>query len=809
MPMINTRRSITFKVVAGYLLIAALAGLAVWLVYTKVVAFTQLTQGNNTNNEKLFLVSEITTSLYNTENTSRKLIQSGEDEDLEQYHKQIDSIRTNITQLKKSYSDTLMHTELDSIQQLLSRKTANLEELNQLRKQDRNTNYYTQVLEKLKKVDESFADKNYDQRFSNLKPYQRRVLIKFLEYAEKDNAKPLTYKTADSLINSVKNVLTDLEISTQRFRDTLNEKESDLLENDVILNQQLRKILSKIEKEERETAIQRAENSQEMLAETSHILFIAAGVSIAIILIFLFLIVKDISRSQRYRIQLEDAKDFAESLLKSREQFMAAITHDLRSPLTTVIGYTDLLLKTDLNTRQQHYLTQLRKSSDFILHLVNDLLDLSRLEAGKMLIEKLPFNPKKLISDTVQNSLPGEIDKEVEIKISIPDECDVQVISDPFRIKQVIANLVTNAYKFTEKGEILVTAMLEQKKEDDHILSISVKDTGIGISKEKQEAIFEEFSQENSKIEKKYGGSGLGLSITRKISELLKGTIELKSEQGKGSEFIVNLPVVKVTSPEVTENDPKKAHPTPGLLKGKKALAVDDEPSQLALTKELVKSLGMECDSCLNGDEAMKMLKSNKYDLILTDIQMPKFDGFELIKFIRNQPKLAKVPVIAISGRTDVDLQAYQDAGFTSSLLKPYKPPHLQQKIAKIFNLDIHQEKKTPVSSKSSGSSYNLEEIYQFSGGDDQAMQVILKAFLESAEANVAALEAALEKGDENEMGRIAHKMLPMLKQMKAEKVIPDLQKLEAHEPVPDETVLEVIKEIKALMQSLEKEITV
>lgn len=808
--MINTRRSITFKVIAGYLLIAALAALAVWFVYTKVVAFTQLTQGNNSNNEKLFLVSDITSSLYKTENTSRKLIQTGEDKDLKQYHKQIDSIRSNIARLKETYNDTLMHAELDSIQQLLSQKTANLEELNELRKQDRNTNYYTQVIEKLKKVDESFADKNYDQRFSNLKPYQRRVLIKFLEYAEKDNAKPLTYKTADSLINSVKNVLTDLEISTQRFRDTLNEKENDLLENDVVLNQQLRKILSKIEKEERETAIQRAETSQQMLAETSYILFIAAGVSIAIILIFLFLIVKDVSRSQRYRIQLEEAKDFAESLLKSREQFMAAITHDLRSPLTTVIGYTDLLLKTGLNSRQEHYLTQLRKSSDFILHLVNDLLDLSRLEAGKMLIEKLPFNPRKLISDTVQNSLPGEANKDVEVIISIPEDCDVQVISDPFRIKQVITNLVTNAYKFTEQGEIRVSASLEQQKEDEHILSISVKDTGIGISEEKQEAIFEEFSQESSKIEKKYGGSGLGLSITRRITELLKGSIELKSEQGKGSEFIVKLPVLKVTAPEVTENEPKEAtHQTPELLKGKRALAVDDEPSQLALTAELVKSLGMECDSCLNGDEAMKKLKNNKYDLILTDIQMPKFDGFQLIKFIRNQPKLAKVPVIALSGRTDVDLEAYQDAGFTSSVLKPYKPPHLQRKIAEIFHMDIAQKKKAPVASKKQDSSYDLEEIYQFSGGDDQAMQVILKAFLESAEANVIALEEALEKGDENEMGRIAHKMLPMLKQMKVGKVIPDLQKLEAHEPVPDETVVEVIKEIKALMQSLEKEITV
>ncbi|MFZ0491237.1 MAG: ATP-binding protein [Salegentibacter sp.] len=805
--MPNSKRSITFKVIAGYVLIAALAGISVWFIYTQVVAFSNLSQQNNNNNEKLFLVSEITSSLYESENISRRVIQTGDEEDLSSYRAQIDSIRQSVMHLKTIYQDSLMQRELDSINKLLSRKTDNLEELATLREKDRNTSYYTRVINELRKVDESFGD--YDQRFPNLEPYQRRVLVKYLEYAKKDNAKQLTNQTADSLINAVKNVLSELEIANQQFRRTVSEKENDLLGNDVILNQQLRKLLAQIEKEERQQSFSRAEASQQMLEDTSQIMFLAGSVSVAIILLFLILIVRDVTRSQRYRTQLEEAKNFAEGLLKSREQFTAAITHDLRSPLSTVIGYTDLMQKTTLDPKQKHYLQQMRKSSDFILHLVNDLLDLSKLEAGKMLIEKLPFNPKKLIEDTVYNSIPGNSEKNVEIVVETSEDVDTEVLSDPFRIKQIIANLVTNAYKFTEEGEIKVKVLLKKEIEDSYTLLFSVKDTGIGISKEKQEDIFEEFSQENSSIEKKYGGTGLGLSITKRLTDLLKGEISLNSSPGEGSEFIVCLPVTRLSKQESVAKKPEEKPAETPDLKGKKALVVDDEASQRTLTQELVKSLGMQCESAENGKEAFEKLNSGEYDLVLTDIQMPKMDGFGLISQIRKSPKFATLPVIALSGRTNVNAEDYSKAGFTKSLIKPYKPAELLQKISEIFKLQLKQEQKQELNRKKNSANYDLEEIFLFSGGDQEAMQVIIKAFLESSKNNLQDMESAMEENDREEMGRIAHKMLPMLKQMKATHLVPELEKLEAHEEVPEAEINKTIAEIRKLMQELEEELTV
>ena len=805
--MRNTKRSITYKVIGGYLLIAALAAVSVWLVWNQVVAFSRVSENNNNNNEQLFMLSDITTSLYETENLSRQLIQTGNEADLEKYQNQIDSIQLDIQRLKTGYADSSMKNELDSIKELLSEKSTNLQELYELREQQRNQNYYSQVLNELKKIDPSFEDYNYRQRFSNLEPHQRRLLIRWLEYSREDNAEKLTNRTADSIIGSVRNVLSELEIANRRFQNTVDKKEQEFLENDMIINQQLRRLLGKIELEEREASIQRAKVSQNMIEESSQIFLIAGIVSFLIILLSLIFIIKDITKSQQYRRQLEEAKDFAETLLKRREQFMAAITHDLRSPLNTLIGYTDLIEKSSLNTKQSHYMDQVKKSSNFILHLVNDLLDLSKLEAGKMTVEKLPFNPAKLIKDTVYNALPATRNENVAIVFEASKDADTQVLSDPFRIKQIIANLITNACKFTKEGEIKVNIYLKKEIEDSYCLIISVKDTGIGISEEKQEEIFEEFSQENTKIEKAYGGTGLGLTITKSLTELLKGELKLKSKQGEGSEFTVFLPVRKLTT-EAAKVPEVESTPELPDLSGKTALIVDDEPSQLSLTGELLKSMGMQCDSALNGSDALKKLENRKYSLVLTDIQMPEMDGFDLIKNIRKKYKIGELPVIALSGRTDVDAETYKLAGFNKSLLKPYKPAKLQQSIAAIFKLEL-KEKVNNNLQHSKNNHYDLQDIYDFSAGDQEAVQTILEAFIESSRSQIELIAIARKNNDEKEVSRLAHKMVPMLKQINAKHLARQLERLEQNEAFTDKEFNQLKAGILNLMEELEQEIKV
>ncbi|MFO8147612.1 MAG: ATP-binding protein [Bacteroidota bacterium] len=802
--MKNTKRSITLKVLLGYLLVAALAALAVWFIYTQVVKFSSLAQSGDLNNQQLVLVSEITTELSETENIGRRFIQSGDTTDLNRYSAQIDLIQKNLDSLKQTYTDTIMQTELDSISILLSRKSENLEELLNLRSRDRNTSYYREVIQELQKVDASFNENNYERRFSNLEPHQRSVLIRLLEFSRDENPGQLSTLSADSLVIAVKNVLSELEAENQQFREVINKKENELLENDMILNEQLRNLLSLIEQQERENSLARVENSQNLLEEVSSIIIFVGIASVLIILFFLFLIIQDVSKSQRYRIQLEEAQSFTESLMKRREQFMATITHDLRSPLNTVIGYTELMGKSDLNNKQNRYLSHLKKSSEYILHLVNDLLDLSKLEAGKMLIEKLPFNPKNLIEETFYNTIPENDKKHLKFTFKAEENTNCQVISDPFRIKQILSNLITNAYKFTNEGEIMASLSMKKEIEDSYSLIISIKDTGIGISKTKQEDIFEEFSQEHGEIEKKYGGTGLGLAITKQITDLLKGSIQLKSEPGKGSEFIIKIPVIKMKEADEPIEIPEISKLN---LSGKNILVVDDESSQLALSKELIKSVGMNCDTAADGEEALTKLENKNYDLVLTDIQMPKIDGFQLVKAIKENPKYAQTPVLAVSGRTNVSSKAYAEAGFTGNIIKPYKPSDLLLKIGEILHLEL-KNNHPHLKKMSSNSSYSLDEIALFSGDDQEALNTILHAFINSTVINLKEIKKAVENKDPEKAGNIAHRMLPMFKQLKTKGIIEKLQLLEDQE-IEKCNIPELLNEIRSLLKELQKEITV
>ncbi len=805
--MKNPRRSITFKVIVGYLAVAALAALAVWFTYSQVVKFSTLTQYNDLNNQQLVLVSEIATELIETENIGRMFIQSGDTIDLNRYSDQIEYVQTSLDSLRNMYIDSPMKTELDSLSTLLSKKSENLEELHELRTRDRNTSYYQEVIRQLEKVDPSFNPPNYSQRFHNLEPHQREVFIQILEFNKESNQRIATV-SADSLIRAVRNVLSELERENRRFREVINRKENELLVNDMVLNEQLRNLLRVIESEERSSSLARVEDSEVMLKDISRTIIVVGAASILIILIFLFLIVKDISRSQRYRSQLEEAKAFTEALMQRREQFIATITHDLRSPLNTVIGYSELMEKAGLTKKQEHYLGHLRKSSEYILHLVNDLLDLSKLEAGKMLVENLPFNPKNLLEDTFYNTIPDNDRKGLKLTLDISKETDCNVLSDPFRIKQILSNLITNAYKFTEDGEIIASLSMKKKIEDSYILTFSIKDSGIGISKAKQEEIFEEFSQEHGEIEKQYGGTGLGLAIARRITTLLEGKIELISEPGEGSEFIVRIPVKKMKGemPDIHGDNVKDVQES---LRGKNILIVDDESSQLALSKELIKSTGMNCQTAVNGEEALEKLKKYDFHLVLTDIQMPKMDGFAFIQALRDDPGISNIPVIAISGRTNVPPEKYREAGFAGNILKPYKPADLLFKIGQILKVEFEDKRNTDREPEKEGSEYSLEEIFLFAGEDQMALDTILNAFIQSSRLNIEEIKKAENLGDRERIAQIAHRMLPMFKQLKIREIVPRLEQLEKNDgPIYSiGAINNLIEDIEVLLFELQKEV--
>ncbi|WP_299435156.1 hybrid sensor histidine kinase/response regulator [uncultured Aquimarina sp.] len=779
--MKNTKRSITLKIIAGYTLAIVLAVIAFWIIYRQFRNYSEITKIKNDNNEKLVLVGEAITGLYETESLTRNIIQTSDTEKFEAYKIKIDSIITTIDQVGGMSFDEFQSNKIDSIKILIDSKNKNFEKLIAIYEQRKQKGLKENVIDQLKKSSKEYG--NYldlDKRIKNIKkqnPATKRLVKKLIDWSKEDNQERLTNQTLDSVANHFYKVLIEVEEKDRRYERQITARENKLLKNDQIITKQLRDLMAAIEDSERKEYVAKLERSNNILDGTARFIIIITAISLLIAILFLFLITKDVSKSQKYRNELEAEKTYKESLLKTRESLINTVTHDLRSPLNTVIGYSDLLEKTGLNNKQKHYLGHLKKSSDYILHLVNDLLDLSKLEAGRMVIEELPFSPKKLIENTITSVIPVNDNKNLEIFTNSDKELNKRYLGDPFRIKQVLTNLLNNAYKFTDQGSITIDSKITQNGLAEKELIISVKDTGIGITKEQQKYIFEEFSQGDDDTEKKYGGFGLGLAITKKIIKLLDGKIKLESELEKGSDFSFCIPIklAKTQIPE-EENEPVEIQ----HFTNKKALIVDDDLSQLDLTSEVVSLISLSYDICENGLDALELLKKNNYDLILTDIQMPKMDGFELLKNIQNNPSYSDLPIIALSGRTDTSASEYEKAGFSGSLRKPYAPQALIDLIASILKIDaVDLDQENAISDHDKEANYSLSDLMLFAQGDTESLYAILETFCNSTVDHIAELKSAINNQDFEQIKRLAHKMLPMFKQIKAKEIVPILDTLE------------------------------
>ena len=787
--MKNTKRSITLKVLAGYLLIALLIIVGVWFIYPQIKTFIYPEKENGTTNKKLTYTSNALSYLYEAETIGRTAMATGSQDQFKQYRVIVDSISPQLDSLRALTTTKMLIQQLDSIQILLRTKTQNISTMVQLRREQYSRNYYDEALSELTKEDIYFEDYKNDPRLDSVDAYTKKVIVDYLEYLRKDNADPDQNLT--SMAKTVRETLAKIEDRKKQLEIDIINKENNLLKNDREINLKIRTLLSSFEQEGMLSAKQREDLLNSRIEEISQTLKIIGIISIILALGFVIMIFKDASRSQQYNTELQKSNQVAQNLLKSREQLMATITHDMRSPLNTVLGFTDLLQKTAINDTQERYLQTIGKSGEYMLQLVNDLLDFSKLEAGKIKIEKIPFNPKNLIEDVITVAVPAKDKPDVTLKVVIPQTLDNLYLSDPFRIKQILSNLITNAYKFTDAGSITINAALDKKD-----LKISIKDTGIGIAKHKQKLIFQEFSQAEDHISQKYGGFGLGLSISQKLADLLNGKLLLESDLGKGSSFTLIIPIEKSTQSinqiSIIPSDNRKD------LTPKQILLVDDEPMQIKLAQETLKKFPYSIRTAKNGLEALDLLQEENFDLVLTDIQMPVLDGIELIKKIRALKRFEAIPVIALSGNGKLEDSDYKNLGFTGNLKKPYKPDHLIAIINDVdFSVDTEGRK-----SDTSESLYNLETLSVFADGDPESLKSIILVFIETAEENLKALNTYAQ--DPEKLKEVAHKMLPMMRQLEAGQIIKILEKLEN----PEGTLLskKVLKSLITIVDNTTQE---
>ena len=418
---------------------------------------------------------------------------------------------------------------------------------------------------------------------------------------------------------------------------------------------------------------------------------IAAG-AVVLSVIFLVMIWRDVTRSNRYRHQLEEANRFAEELLASREKLMLAITHDFKAPLGSIMGYADLLSRLTVDGRQRFYLDNMKTSSEHLLKLVTDLLDFHRLDLNKAEINRVTFHPARLLEEIYVSFEPLTSAKGLSLKCEIDPELKGAFISDPLRLRQIVNNLLSNAVKFTSEGGITLTASFVPKGDSafpGNHLKLSVIDTGKGMESGDRERIFQEFTRLPGAQGEE--GFGLGLSIVRMLVQLLEGRIEVDSVLGKGSTFTLRVPLYPValdndTSAlnDQTSGDPQTQIPALHIL------LIDDDRIQLTLTAAMLAQSGITSVTCLQLDELLEALRTDTFDVLLTDVQMPAMNGFDLLNLLRasNIPQAKTIPVVAVTARSDMKREEFLQHGFAGSLHKPFTVNELLTEIG-VLQADI------------------------------------------------------------------------------------------------------------------------
>lgn len=378
-------------------------------------------------------------------------------------------------------------------------------------------------------------------------------------------------------------------------------------------------------------------------------------------------------------------------IVKSR--FFTSISHEMRTPLNAILGVTEQLKNTPLNEVQTGMTSLLETSSSMLLSAVNEILDFSRLETGKLSLSKTPFYYKNILNDIVATTTVLAEQKGLELYLNITNESDLLLVGDPYRLKQIVINLVANAVKFTDKGKVNVEVSLKHTSENHALLLIQVSDTGVGIAEKDLPFIFDEFSQViNNKRVDWQKGSGLGLPICKKLVEIHDGKITVASIFGQGTTFSVELPYLIARENKETVSANETADLQTDAFKNIRLLVVDDARMNLLVIEMIFKKLNISYDTATNGQDALEAFEKKHYDMVLTDIEMPGMDGIELTKKIRINADAQKsqIPVIAITGHISADShQYYLSAGLNDYLVKPYKERELLEKILDYLPSDL------------------------------------------------------------------------------------------------------------------------
>lgn len=798
--------STSSKIVFGYIVLVGLLMGAFTYTIQQMNLLTTPTNLRDQLDHRRHITHRIISQLYDAEIIGQTL-RTGNLDEYHHYLKAMKEVNASIDTLEIILTDTLQQARLDTVRTLLRNKQWNMYAVLEAMRNTPTDQIYQEQLDSLIAQQDSLLSTPH---------VRRKVITHHNSYTIHHKKKGFFKRLADVFAPGKEDSTQVSNVIQEEYTDTLDEvyspidtishmitgiqhkvfqtrqKETEMLNTRINslrivgsgLSQRVNQLLENIEHDEQEAARVKLMQEEEIRKNAAKTMAHIAIAAFILVLVFSVVIARDITRNNHYRKELEKAKLYAENLLVAREKLMLTITHDIKAPAGSIIGYIDLLIRLVNDKRQQFYLSNMKSSAQHLLALVTSLLDYHRLEAGKMDLHPVTFNPHELLTNIYNSFLPLAEKKELKLtlKEDLPESLNLE--GDPFRIRQITENLLSNALKFTATGEITIQASYHGNQ-----FELRVSDTGCGMTEKEQEKIFKEFTRLRSAQGQE--GFGLGLSITRKLVELLSGKIEIESTPGKGSTFQVSMPLPSISSQPLHETPPASVQVSEKHLR---ILLIDDDRIQMHLTEAMLHNLEEEFEGlkiktvcCEHPEELVTELQNGKFDLVFTDIQMPAMNGFELLKHLRSLhfAQAQSIPLIAITARGDMDETDFQRKGFAGMLQKPFSQSDLCRILTHVFSLQTNEaalptQTGIPSSPKlEEEKSYNFSPLTAFSEDDPKAAREILQTFAQETRKNLKKIQDAMQMEDMESLCAVAHKMLPTFIMIEARKAIPSLQWLE------------------------------